>query len=113
MWTAPWGGGGHARAILDRLGAGGRLVGIDQDPRALEAAKPKLEETEARVDLIRGNFRHLGEILAELGIERVHGILLDLGVSSFQLDEGERGFSYWGEADLDMRMNPTAEGFGL
>ncbi|NPV91494.1 MAG: 16S rRNA (cytosine(1402)-N(4))-methyltransferase RsmH [Firmicutes bacterium] len=103
------GGGGHSRAILDRLGPGGRLVGIDQDPRALEAAKPKLEGTEARVDLVQGNFRHLGRILAELGIDRVHGILLDLGVSSFQLDEKERGFSYWEDAELDMRMSPAAE----
>jgi 16S rRNA (cytosine1402-N4)-methyltransferase len=103
------GGGGHASAILDRLGPGGRLVGIDQDPRALEAARPRLEAAEARVDLVRGNFRHLRAILSDLGIERVNGILLDLGVSSFQLDEGERGFSYREEAGLDMRMDPSAE----
>lgn len=99
------GGGGHSRAILEKLGACGRLIGIDQDERALKEARERLAGAQARVDIIQGNFRHLKVFLHNRGIEKVDGILLDLGVSSFQLDEGERGFSIHEEAVLDMRMS--------
>jgi len=99
------GGGGHASAILARLGQTGRLVGIDQDDFALEKARQVLAGFPARVDLIKGNFRYLADYLDGLGIEKIHGVLLDLGVSSYQLDEPERGFSYQADAPLDMRMD--------
>lgn len=103
------GGGGHARAIAERLDETGRLVGIDRDSGAIAEARLSLDGVRPRVDLVTGNFRNLKAYLQQLGIDRVDGILLDLGVSSFQLDDAGRGFSYWGDAGLDMRMDPLSE----
>ena len=99
------GGGGHAKGIADRLSAIGRLVAIDQDEEAIEAAGKRLEGSRCRTDIVRGNFRNIRPILRELEIEEVDGILLDIGVSSHQLDEGDRGFSYIKDGPLDMRMD--------
>jgi 16S rRNA (cytosine1402-N4)-methyltransferase len=99
-----FGRGGHARAILARLGSRGRLVGIDRDPAAEHAA---LALADARFTFRRTSFSALPEALAGLGIERVDGVLLDLGVSSPQLDDPERGFSFRADGPLDMRMDPT------
>lgn len=98
------GGGGHAAGILERLGPRGRLYGIDRDPEALSAASARLKDP--RFTPIRGNFHDAGALLGELGVRRLDGILLDLGVSSHQLDERSRGFSYHDDAPLDMRMDP-------
>lgn len=99
------GGGGHAFEIARRLTTG-HLIGIDQDEDALEASKKRLKPFGGRVSLIRSNYEALPKILSELGYDLVDGILLDLGVSSFQLDTPERGFSYrLREAPLDMRMD--------
>ena len=99
---------GHSLAILRRLTAGGRLIGIDQDMTAIEAARERLAEFGDRVTLVHGNFRDLGSILRDLGAEGLDGMLFDLGVSSPQLDEPRRGFSYMHDAPLDMRMDGTA-----
>ena len=98
------GGAGHSSQIVQRLTTG-RLIGIDRDCVALEAAAKRLEPWKDRVTLVHNNFSNLDQVLEELGIEGVDGILLDLGVSSPQLDEAERGFSYMADAPLDMRMN--------
>src|SRR5699024_8318420 len=87
--------------------ANGRLIGFDQDKAAIIAAQDKLKNFHNQIDLVHANFRHLDEKLKQLGIEEVDGILFDLGVSSPQLDEVGRGFSYRGEAVLDMRMNQS------
>ncbi len=99
------GGGGHSLEIVKRLGPGGRLIGIDQDGDAIRAASERLRDYEDKVTIVRSNYAQMREILSEMSIERVDGILLDLGVSSYQLDEGERGFSYRVDAPLDMRMD--------
>lgn len=101
------GGAGHSYAILQKLSQEGRLIGIDQDLDALAAAKEKLKEFN-NVTFVHNNFYNLEEILKELNIPKVDGILMDLGVSSYQLDEAERGFSYMQDAPLDMRMNRTS-----
>lgn len=101
------GGGGHSELILSQLGPTGRLVAIDQDQQALDHASARLAATGKTFDLIRSNFRHIKEVLQKLGIEKVDGIIYDLGISSPQVDEGDRGFSYWQEARLDMRMDDT------
>lgn len=106
MQTVLFGGAGHSEEILKRLSEKGLLIGIDRDEEALEAAKKRLEKYK-NVKYIHGNHDDLYEILTELGIEKVDGILLDLGVSSYQLDERNRGFSYMGDAKLDMRMDKT------
>ena len=98
------GGAGHSGQIAARLTTG-RLIGIDRDPKALKAAGERLAPFGDRVTLVHSNFSQLDEVLDNLGIEGVDGILLDLGVSSPQLDEAERGFSYMADAPLDMRMN--------
>ena len=98
------GGAGHSSQIAARLTTG-RLIGIDRDPKALKAAGERLAPYADRVTLVHSNFSQLDEVLDNLGIEGVDGILLDLGVSSPQLDEAERGFSYMADAPLDMRMN--------
>ena len=103
------GGAGHSLEIVSRLGEGGRLIAFDQDDAALEHARERLAPYKDKVTLVRSNFRHLQRRLEALGITRVHGILYDLGVSSPQLDEAERGFSYNQEADLDMRMDRTGK----
>ena len=99
------GGGGHAGEILERTAPDGRLVGIDLDDDALEESKRVLDRYGDRTILVRGNYSELGAILTGLGIERVDGILLDLGVSSHQLERADRGFSFSLDAPLDMRMN--------
>ncbi len=98
------GGAGHSSVIASRLTTG-RLIGIDRDPIALKAAGKRLEPWADRVTLVHSNFCELASVLKELNIPGVDGILLDLGVSSPQLDDGERGFSYMADAPLDMRMN--------
>lgn len=101
------GGGGHARAILERSAPDGRLIGTDRDPGALEAAGAALAEFGHRVTLRKARIRDLREVLTSLGIEHVNGIVADLGVSSAQLDRPERGFSLAKEGPIDMRMDPT------
>ncbi|WP_027632864.1 16S rRNA (cytosine(1402)-N(4))-methyltransferase RsmH [Clostridium hydrogeniformans] len=102
------GGAGHSSEILKRLGEKGTLIGIDQDQDALNAAKEKLKEYK-NVIYVHDNFYNIDNILNNLGIEKVDGILMDLGVSSYQLDTGERGFSYMNDGALDMRMNRDSE----
>lgn len=100
------GGGGHSAEIAARLTDGGRLIGIDQDADAIRAAGERLCAYADRTTIVRDNYSDIQQILTELGISRVDGILLDLGVSSFQLDTPERGFTYRNEnAPLDMRMD--------
>ena len=98
------GGAGHSSQIAKRLTTG-RLIGIDRDPVALKAAGKRLEPYADRVTLVHSNFCEIAQVLKDLNIEAVDGILLDLGVSSPQLDDGARGFSYMADAPLDMRMN--------
>ena len=98
------GGAGHSSQIAKRLTTG-RLIGIDRDPVALKAAGKRLEPYKNNVTLVHSNFCEMAQVLKELGISGVDGILLDLGVSSPQLDDGQRGFSYMVDAPLDMRMN--------
>ncbi|WP_124727716.1 16S rRNA (cytosine(1402)-N(4))-methyltransferase RsmH [Staphylospora marina] len=103
------GGAGHSRLITERLGPEGILVGFDQDPSALEHAEKRLAGAACRVRLVRTNFRRLAEVVRELDLGPLDGVLFDLGVSSPQLDQAERGFSYHQEAPLDMRMDPRQE----
>jgi 16S rRNA (cytosine1402-N4)-methyltransferase len=97
------GGAGHSTEIAKRLGENGRLIAFDRDPDAIKAATERLAPYNATV--VRSNFSRMREVLNEMNIEKVDGILLDLGVSSHQLDVGERGFSYHADAPLDMRMS--------
>lgn len=100
------GGGGHASLVLSRLGEGGRLIGLDQDADAIAAATERLKPYGDQVTVIRTNYENIKEALASLGIAKVDGIYLDLGVSSYQLDTAERGFTYReDDAPLDMRMD--------
>jgi 16S rRNA (cytosine1402-N4)-methyltransferase len=99
--------GGHARSILERSGPDGRLVGIDRDPAALEAARATLQPFGERVTLVHARFSQAREVLERLGMVPVDGFLIDLGVSSPQLDRPERGFSFRNDGPLDMRMDPT------
>ena len=99
------GGGGHAYEVCKRLSDKGRLIGIDQDGEALEAAREHLKEFEDKITLVRSNYCEIDTILKDLDIDKVDGIVLDLGVSSYQLDNLERGFSYKSDAPLDMRMD--------
>jgi 16S rRNA (cytosine1402-N4)-methyltransferase len=102
------GGGGHSAALLDALGPKARLIGIDQDPEALMVATSRLESAAAgRFTPLRGNFADMERLLAEIGLDQVDGVLLDLGVSSHQIDEASRGFAFSAKGPLDMRMNPT------
>ena len=100
------GGAGHSKEILKRLSNNGLLIGIDRDEEALKAAKDNLKEFQ-NVIYVHNNHDNIKEILEELKIDNVDGILLDLGVSSYQLDERNRGFSYLGENELDMRMDKS------
>ena len=106
MQTEQCGGAGHSEEIVKRLSKKGLLIGIDRDEDALKAAKENLKEFQ-NVKYIHGNHDEIKEILENLGIDKVDGILLDLGVSSYQLDEKARGFSYIGDNELDMRMDKT------
>jgi 16S rRNA (cytosine1402-N4)-methyltransferase len=103
------GGGGHARGILERSAPDGRLIGLDRDPEALAAAREILAPFGERAQLFRANYAQAAEVLATAGIKAVDGILLDLGVSSWQLDTPERGFSFRDDGPLDMRMGPDGE----
>lgn len=102
------GGAGHSKEILKRLSKNGILIGIDRDEDALQAARENLKEFQ-NVKFVKDNHDNIKKILDDLGIEKVDGILLDLGVSSYQLDERNRGFSYLGENELDMRMDKSQE----
>ena len=101
------GGGGHSFAIASSL-EGGQLIAIDQDEAAIKAAGARLAPLGERARIVRNNFSNLGEVLDGCGIDRIDGLLLDLGVSSHQLDEAERGFAYQSDAPLDMRMDQRA-----
>ena len=102
------GGGGHSFHILERLTAGGRLIGIDQDTDAIAAAGERLAQFGDSVTIVHDNYEHIAEVLEDLSISGVDGILLDLGVSSYQLDNPERGFTYRTDAPLDMRMDQSS-----
>jgi 16S rRNA (cytosine1402-N4)-methyltransferase len=102
------GGGGHAKAILDALESASRLYGIDQDPDALAESRKRLAH-DSRFHLLEGNFADMPRLLTDAGVKEVNGILLDLGVSSHQIDTPERGFSYRADGPLDMRMDKDAE----
>jgi 16S rRNA (cytosine1402-N4)-methyltransferase len=103
------GGGGHSYEIAKRLSGGGRLIGIDQDEDAIKAAGKRLEPYMDRVTIVRNNYCNMDKVLDELGIDKVDGIMLDLGVSSYQLDAADRGFTYNVDTALDMRMNQRQE----
>lgn len=103
------GGGGHSYEICKRLGKGGRLIGIDQDEAAIIAGGKRLEEFKDKATVIRSNYCDMSQVLHGLGIQKADGILLDLGVSSYQLDTPERGFTYRENAPLDMRMDTRNE----
>ena len=102
------GGAGHSREIAKRLSDKGRLVCFDQDINAINVAKDRLKEYNDRVILVHSNFENLREELESRGIYKIDGVLADLGVSSHQLDEADRGFSYMHDARLDMRMDDRA-----
>lgn len=102
------GGGGHSLEIAKRLTSGGRLICIDRDTTAIRAASARLSEYADRITFVHNNFSNIREILDDLGIASVNGALIDLGVSSYQLDTPERGFSYQHDAPLDMRMDEDA-----
>ena len=102
------GGAGHSSEIVKRLSSDGRLIGFDQDKDALKAAGERLKDYK-NVTYVHSNFYAIYDVLTDLGIDGVYGILMDLGVSSYQLDNGERGFSYMQDAPLDMRMNRENE----
>ena len=103
------GGGGHSYEIAGRLSGGGRLIGIDQDEDAIKAAGKRLEPYMDRVTIVRNNYCNMDKVLDELGIDKVDGIMLDLGVSSYQLDAADRGFTYNVDTALDMRMDQRQE----
>lgn len=99
------GGAGHSFHICERLGEKGRLIGIDQDEDAIKAAGERLAPYSGRVTIVRDNYSNVSNVLSDLGVSKVDGILLDIGVSSHQLDTAERGFTYREDAPLDMRMD--------
>ena len=103
------GGGGHSYEIAGRLSEGGRLIGIDQDEDAIKAASKRLEPYMDRVTIVRNNYCNMDKVLDDLGIDKVDGIMLDLGVSSYQLDAADRGFTYNVDTALDMRMDQRQE----
>ena len=99
------GGAGHSAGICEKLGQNGRLIGIDRDADALRAAAERLKSFTCRISLVKSNYSDIKSVLSRLGVQALDGALLDLGVSSFQLDNPERGFSYMHDAPLDMRMD--------
>ncbi len=101
------GGGGHSLLIAQRLSEKGRLICIDRDSEALKAAEERLWEHRSKITFVKSNFSEIAQVLKQLGIDGIDGMLLDLGVSSYQLDNGRRGFSYMQDAPLDMRMDQT------
>ena len=103
------GGAGHSYQICKQLGENGRFVGIDQDEAAIRTGQERLQEFGDKVSIVRSNYCNMKQVLQELGIEKVNGIVLDLGVSSHQLDTAERGFSYKEDGPLDMRMDKRQE----
>ena len=105
------GGGGHAYHVCARLSNKGRFIGIDQDAAAIEAAGIRLApyQDQVKLDIVRSNYCNTPQVLADLGVKKVDGIVLDLGVSSYQLDTPERGLSYREDAPLDMRMDQRQE----
>ena len=103
------GGGGHSYEVCTRLGAKGSIIGIDQDEAAIEAASIRLKDFGEKVTIVRSNYCDMKSRLHEFGIDKVDGIMLDLGVSSYQLDTADRGFSYREDAPLDMRMDQRSE----
>jgi 16S rRNA (cytosine1402-N4)-methyltransferase len=104
------GGAGHAQGIANSLGPKGTLICIDRDDDAIKASGPRLASAKCRVEIVKGNYADIKEILSELGIDKIDGALLDLGVSSYQLDDPQRGFSYMSDAPLDMRMDREESG---
>ena len=98
------GGGGHSSEVLKRLDSG-KLIGFDRDETAIRVCRERLSDYSGKVEFVNRNFFEIKNVLAELGIEKINGAILDLGVSSHQLDTAERGFSYQHDAPLDMRMN--------
>jgi len=106
---ATLGGGGHAEAILDAIGSQGRLLGLDADPEAVARVQTRLARFAGQTTLVQANFRDIGAVAAANGFSPVDAILMDLGVSSYQLWEAERGFSFTASGPLDMRMDPHIE----
>ena len=104
---ATFGGGGHSRSLLERSSEGVSVVAIDRDPEATLRGESLTVEFASRFKLLAGNFADLTELLDDAGIDKIDGLLLDIGLSSFQLEEGERGFSFQSPGPLDMRMDPT------
>ena len=102
------GGGGHSRAIVDRLSSRGTLIGIDKDDSAITVSRERLKDAKCKTIFVKSDFNNLKSILEELGITKVDGILADLGVSSYQIDEASRGFSYTKDGPLDMRMDSSS-----
>jgi len=98
--------GGHAAALLKLMGSNSSYIGMDRDPKALKIARENLKSFQPRVHFIHNNYRHIDSVLEELSIPQVDGILLDIGISSLQLEDMERGFSFRHDGPLDMRMNP-------
>ncbi len=103
------GGGGHSLEILKRISPGGRLIGIDRDPAAIKAAQERMKDWAGSFTAVHGNYSDIREILDDLGVEHLDGMIMDLGVSSYQLDEKERGFTYNEDVRLDMRMDTTQD----
>ena len=100
--------GGHAAEILERITPGGRLIGIDRDEESLLVASENLKKFEGSLELVHGDFRNIDNILRDLNIKKIDGIVFDLGISSYQLDKEDRGFSFRYDAPLDMRMDKTS-----
>lgn len=103
------GGGGHSKEIVKKLSDKGLFIGFDQDKNAINTARERLSEYEGRVKFVHSNFENIKEELEKIGVHRIDGVLADLGVSSHQLDEADRGFSYMQDAPLDMRMDVRCE----
>jgi len=102
------GTGGHSLAILERIGCEGRLIGIDRDAESLDIARERLKDYSGNSEFVYGNFSDINNILKDLNVERIDGILFDLGISSFQLQNAERGFSFQSEGPLDMRLDRSS-----